>query len=109
MTLAVAMRCARAPERALPAEPALDVLRVLAHHQPMPDELAWRAVLHALDGKDGVLADPRRHLVVLGRAPRRQRPQHRAFDGLALGRAGIEALHDLLDERLVARAVVEAT
>jgi hypothetical protein len=46
---------------------------------------------------------------VLGRAPRRQRPQHRAFDGLALGRAGIEALHDLLDERLVARAVVEAT
>jgi hypothetical protein len=45
---------------------------------------------------------------VLGRAPWRQRLEHRSLDGRALGRTHVEALHDLLDEQLVAGAVVEA-
>ena len=45
VALAVPVRRTRTLQHALTAEPALDVLCVLAHHQPVTDELAGGAVL----------------------------------------------------------------
>jgi hypothetical protein len=65
---------------------AISGLAALYEHS-VADQLARRAVLHPLDGEDGVLAHPGRQLLVLGRAPRRQQPQHRALHGQRLGHA----------------------
>jgi len=74
----------------------------------MADEPARSTILRALDGEDPVLAHPRRHLLVLGRAPYRQGPEHRAFDGQAPGGTPVQTLHDLINEGFVASALIEA-
>jgi len=108
MALSILCSCPWPTQHALAAQPAFDVLGILAHHQPVTNELAGGAVLHALEGEDGVFAHPGRHLLKLGCAAHRQRLEHGTLNCQELRRTGVHALHDGVDERFVVTARLEA-
>src|SRR5665647_3521911 len=92
----------------LATQPAFNVLRILAHHQPVANELARYAVEDTLEGEDGVFADPCRNLLKLGSAAHRQGLEHGALGDQELGRTRIHALHDGVDKCFVITTRIKA-
>jgi hypothetical protein len=88
-------------DHALPTEPALHMLGVLANHQPVANELAGHAVEHSFEVEDSEFAHPSRDFFKLCGAAHRQGLEHGPLSGQQFGHTRVHALHDSVHKGLV--------